>query len=48
MEKNPDMFTYLIGMGQKLFQDKLFAEAAVCYEHAIPMVCFNLRCSLDL
>uniref|UniRef100_A0ACD5ZQ71 Uncharacterized protein n=1 Tax=Avena sativa TaxID=4498 RepID=A0ACD5ZQ71_AVESA len=36
IEKNPDLYTYLIGMGQKLFQDMLFAEASVCFEHAIP------------
>jgi hypothetical protein len=42
IEKNPDVFECLIGMGQMLFQNKLFAESAVCYDHAIPMVCCNL------
>jgi hypothetical protein len=48
IEKNPDVFECLIGMGQMLFQNKLFAESAVCYDHAIPMVCCNLRCSFVL
>ncbi|XP_047093586.1 ALBINO3-like protein 2, chloroplastic [Lolium rigidum] len=38
IEKNPDLFDCLIGMGQMLFQNKLFAESAVCYDHAIPMI----------
>uniref|UniRef100_A0ACD5XXH2 Uncharacterized protein n=1 Tax=Avena sativa TaxID=4498 RepID=A0ACD5XXH2_AVESA len=38
IEKNPDLYTYLIGMGQTLFQDMLFAEASVCFEHAIPVM----------
>ncbi|KAM0894710.1 hypothetical protein ACQ4PT_024204 [Festuca glaucescens] len=38
IEKNPDLFECLIGMGQMLFQNKLFAESAVCYDHAIPMI----------
>lgn len=38
VEKNPDLFRYLIGMGQFFFQKKLFAEASVCYEHAIPVM----------
>ncbi|KAM0878042.1 hypothetical protein ACQ4PT_035126 [Festuca glaucescens] len=38
IEKNPDLSECLIGMGQMLFQNKLFAESAVCYDHAIPMI----------
>jgi hypothetical protein len=33
----------LIGMGQTLFSSRLFPEAAVCFEHAIPKVCCYLR-----
>jgi len=43
VERNPDLSTALIGMGQTLFSNKLFPEAAVCFEHAIPKVCCYLR-----
>jgi hypothetical protein len=33
----------LIGMGQTLFSSRLFPEAAVCFDHAIPKVCCYLR-----
>uniref|UniRef100_A0A453QUZ4 Uncharacterized protein n=1 Tax=Aegilops tauschii subsp. strangulata TaxID=200361 RepID=A0A453QUZ4_AEGTS len=36
IEKNPDLHIALIGMGQTLFSNKLFPEASVCFEHAIP------------
>lgn len=39
VERNPDLYTALIGMGQTLFSNRLFPEAAVCFEHAIPKVC---------
>ncbi|CAD6340100.1 unnamed protein product [Miscanthus lutarioriparius] len=38
VERNPDLSTALIGMGQTLFSNKLFPEAAVCFEHAIPKI----------
>jgi hypothetical protein len=43
VERNPDLSTALIAMGQTLFSNKLFPEAAVCFEHAIPKVCCYLR-----
>lgn len=42
IEKNPDLSTALIGMGQTLFSNRLFAEAGECFEHAVPKVCFKL------
>ncbi|KAJ1258220.1 hypothetical protein BS78_10G058500 [Paspalum vaginatum] len=38
IERNPDLSTALIGMGQTLFSNRLFPEAAVCFEHAIPKI----------
>lgn len=38
IEKNPDLFTALIGMGQTLFSNRLFPEATECFEHAIPKI----------
>lgn len=38
VERNPDLSTALIGMGQTLFSNRLFPEAAVCFEHAIPKI----------
>ncbi|CAD6337527.1 unnamed protein product [Miscanthus lutarioriparius] len=38
VERNPDLSVALIGMGQTLFSNKLFPEAAVCFEHAIPKI----------
>ncbi|XP_037466953.1 ALBINO3-like protein 2, chloroplastic [Triticum dicoccoides] len=38
IEKNPDLHIALIGMGQTLFSNKLFPEASVCFEHAIPKI----------
>ncbi|KAL6606119.1 hypothetical protein ACP70R_041772 [Stipagrostis hirtigluma subsp. patula] len=38
VERNPDMSTALIGMGQTLFSNRLFPEAAECFEHAIPKI----------
>ncbi|CAM0912987.1 unnamed protein product [Alopecurus aequalis] len=38
IEKNPDLFNYLIAMGQNLFSNFMFAEASVCFEHAIPLI----------
>jgi len=38
VERNPDLSTALIAMGQTLFSNKLFPEAAVCFEHAIPKI----------
>ncbi|PWZ06853.1 ALBINO3-like protein 3, mitochondrial [Zea mays] len=38
VERNPDLYTALIGMGQTLFSNRLFPEAAVCFEHAIPKI----------
>ncbi|XP_062228201.1 ALBINO3-like protein 2, chloroplastic [Phragmites australis] len=38
IEKNPDLCTALIGMGQTLFSNRLFPEAAECFEHAIPKI----------
>jgi len=43
VERNPDLSTALIGMGQTMFSNRLFPEAAVCFEHAIPKVCCYLR-----
>ena len=49
IEKNPNLFNYLIGMGQNLFSNMLFAEASVCFEHAtrfavIPLQTRSSRC----
>lgn len=38
IEKNPDLHVALIGMGQTLFSNKLFPEASLCFEHAIPKI----------
>uniref|UniRef100_J3MBP2 Uncharacterized protein n=2 Tax=Oryza brachyantha TaxID=4533 RepID=J3MBP2_ORYBR len=38
IEKDPNLYVALIGMGQALFSNKLFPEATVCFEHAIPKI----------
>jgi len=43
VERNPDLSTALIGMGQTLFSNRLFPEASECFKHAIEKVCCYLR-----
>ncbi|KAF0901618.1 hypothetical protein E2562_003589 [Oryza meyeriana var. granulata] len=38
IEKDPNLHIALIGMGQALFSNRLFPEATVCFEHAIPKI----------
>ncbi|OEL34209.1 ALBINO3-like protein 3, mitochondrial [Dichanthelium oligosanthes] len=38
VERNPDLSTALIGMGQTLFSNRLFPEASECFKHAIPKI----------
>uniref|UniRef100_A0A0E0L8F3 Uncharacterized protein n=1 Tax=Oryza punctata TaxID=4537 RepID=A0A0E0L8F3_ORYPU len=38
IEKDSSLYVALIGMGQALFSNRLFPEATVCFEHAIPKI----------
>ncbi|RLM54664.1 ALBINO3-like protein 2, chloroplastic [Panicum miliaceum] len=38
VERNPDLSTALIGMGQTLFSNRLFPEASECFKHAIEKI----------
>ncbi|KAL6898076.1 hypothetical protein ACP4OV_006672 [Aristida adscensionis] len=38
VERNPELSTALIGMGQTLFSNRFFPEAAECFDHAIPKI----------
>ncbi|CAN6172709.1 unnamed protein product [Urochloa humidicola] len=38
VERNPELSTALIGMGQTLFSNKLFPEASECFKHAIEKI----------
>uniref|UniRef100_A0A0E0A5P4 Uncharacterized protein n=1 Tax=Oryza glumipatula TaxID=40148 RepID=A0A0E0A5P4_9ORYZ len=38
IERDSSLYVALIGMGQTLFSNRLFPEATVCFEHAIPKI----------